>query len=913
MQNVQNATEIQQRVINLVELYRTKVGQESQIAKDAKVEKAFWDDANLEAALYLHEEGFKGPIGIDMAPDMPDEWVKTLRVNDHLLGHFYSVIAGNNADKDVLSQFLADYYDSSVFTPEEEDFLRSHFKEMVNYIIQTPCDDLDNVNHHDGKDWQLIPTEVLELIKSRTDIPAGSTVYNPFSGFAQIASLYPDCKFYCEDSYASNNKKWNAFIEKCHKESNIRLETRDVSIMAAWMKIALYANSIDARIIEDGTIPEKYDSVVSFIPSIPRAIPGQAYELDLELPDDAEIVNKIIVSYKNLPKGGNMILVLPKDYLWAGSSYYSLRPLWEEMIKDKSLAEIIQLPWVMSSNFHREDYCMVFAEKGREESTATLTDARFAAQKSEGKNFNKILDLQMIEEMLANGGKESTTGLRKMVQVPVEELKPEILVPQIYVVERPLDAECPIPLSTLGTLVSTRIRSLQFDLPEDTPWVEQEDLSHSFNGELDVASIKKAGCPNNPSFVEGSEDYAFSKSGKFVDDFWGQAYTKKGHRVYDYRRCTYLDGTKDAVLFRLSQQGIGIGIVRATGKAVAVGEGIRVICPKDGVDAMSLVALLRLPVVVRQIQAYQDFGLANHLVDILVPSDKRIIHDEKHRLGKEQDVVGDLEEKLTNKEKSLRMRKHALSQSLSSIKAMFVALNTYRKRKDGHLNDEDIISRIKGTTVQDAFEFIHKGILEMMPAVENIADPEYSFSEAESFDPEEFMEVFISKEEKGWLNFKPVVTWKAGSNKAKSDICNDENGSVLIAKGQPLNRITFPKDALEKIFENIISNAKAYAFTDEARKDYQLKFSWHTEGTALVIEIENNGTPISEDRDTTSLLEYGVSTALHHDGHNGIGCNEIDSIMRKYNGKVAIVSTPKELFTVKYVLTFNDSYTYLPN
>ena len=37
MQNVQNAAEIQQRVINLVELYRTKVGKESPIANDAKV------------------------------------------------------------------------------------------------------------------------------------------------------------------------------------------------------------------------------------------------------------------------------------------------------------------------------------------------------------------------------------------------------------------------------------------------------------------------------------------------------------------------------------------------------------------------------------------------------------------------------------------------------------------------------------------------------------------------------------------------------------------------------------------------------------------------------------------------------------------------------------------------------------
>lgn len=910
MQKNQNADI--QRVMNLVDLYRTKVGKESQIAKNAKEEKEYWDKLNLDAAIQLHEEGFEGAIGDIYPYDQPDEWVKTLRVNDHLLGHFYSVVAGNDADKEVLAQFLADYYDSSVFTPEEEDFLRLHFKEMVNYIIQTPCDDLYNVNHHDGKDWQLIPTEVLELIKSRTHIPAGSIIYNPFSGFAQMASLYPDCKFYCEDSYASYNKKWNAFSEKCHKESNIVLGTHDVTLMVAWMKIALYANSIDARIIEDGTIPAKYDSVVSFIPRIPNAIPGQAYELDFELPDDADTVNKIIVSYKNLPKGGNMILVLPKEYLWRNSQYYSLSPLWEEMIKDKSLAEIIQLPWVMSSNLHREDFCIVVAEKGREGNTTTLVDVRFAAQKSERKNYNKILDLQMIEEMLVNGGKESVTGLRKMVQVPVEELKPEILVPQIYVVERPLDAECPIPLSTLGTLVSTRIRFLQFDLPEDTPWVEQEDLSHSFKGELDLASIKKAECPNNPIFVEGSEDYAFNKSGKFVDDFWEQAYTKKGHRVYDYRRCTYLDGTKDAVLFCLSQQGMGIGIVRATGKAVAVGEGIRVICPKDGVDAITLVALLKLLVVVRQIQAYQDFGLANHLDDIFVPSDKRIINDEISRMHKEKSVVGNLEESLFNIKRSVRMRKHALTQSLSSLEAMFYALNAFRERKDGHISDDDIISRVKGTTVRDAFEYLSKGLKGMMPVLEHIADVEYTFNKPEWIDPELFIEDYIARMEKGWLHFKPVITWVKGNNQAKADAYAFTNTQpsrkeLALKKGQSIRQFLFPKDALEHILKNIISNAQSWAFNDKSREDYQLRFSWYIggKGKTLAIEIENNGTPIPEDRDTKSLLEYGVSTALHHDGHNGIGCNEIDDIMQRYDGKVEIVSTPQSIFTVKYVLTFN--------
>lgn len=79
------------------------------------------------------------------------------------------------------------------------------------------------------------------------------------------------------------------------------------------------------------------------------------------------------------------------------------------------------------------------------------------------------------------------------------------------------------------------------------------------------------------------------------------------------------------------------------------------------------------------------------------------------------------------------------------------------------------------------------------------------------------------------------------------------------------------------------------------------------EGLALIVEIDNNGSPIPNDRDTASLLEYGVSTALHQDGHNGIGCNEIDDIMQRYDGNVKIVSSPENEFPVKYILKFNRS------
>ena len=73
--------------------------------------------------------------------------------------------------------------------------------------------------------------------------------------------------------------------------------------------------------------------------------------------------------------------------------------------------------------------------------------------------------------------------------------------------------------------------------------------------------------------------------------------------------------------------------------------------------------------------------------------------------------------------------------------------------------------------------------------------------------------------------------------------------------------------------------------------------------------VENNGLPIPADRSTSSLLEYGVSTSLNSNGHHGIGCNEIDGIMRKYDGNVELVPSPEDEFKVKYVLTFNRTNT----
>lgn len=264
------------------------------------------------------------------------------------------------------------------------------------------------------------------------------------------------------------------------------------------------------------------------------------------------------------------------------------------------------------------------------------------------------------------------------------------------------------------------------------------------------------------------------------------------------------------------------------------------------------------------------------------------------------------EQDLTNYSKGIRLRKHALSQSLSSVSSLFDTLNTLRKRNFGTLDDTDVVS-VKGFTVADIFERLEKWLPEVMETVDHLADIDYSFGKIESINPETFIEGYISSHDKEWMNFSASVNWIRGNNIASEDI--KMNGIVLLKKGNPINILYFPKDALYRILDNIVSNAKEYAFTDEGREDYDLHFSWRMNGTDLVIEIANNGTPIPEDRDVKSLLEYGVSSNLHSRGHNGIGCHEIKGIMNRYNGDFEIVSKPQDKYTVRYLLAFKSTNT----
>ena len=338
---------------------------------------------------------------------------------------------------------------------------------------------------------------------------------------------------------------------------------------------------------------------------------------------------------------------------------------------------------------------------------------------------------------------------------------------------------------------------------------------------------------------------------------------------------------------------------------------IACLVPKEGIDVRYLCALLLSPTMSIQINVLCDNNVGTYTMSTVF--DKIIVpnHNDNERLRYLSDANYDalvsaqneLHQELQDYNKAVRMRKHALTQSISAIQSSFDTLNLFRKRNKGILRNNDIVSRITKATVGEIFESINQRLNYLMPAIDRIAEIDYTYDKPEWIDPELFIREYIAKNKSDWLDFSPDTSLLL-ANKADNNLIDPATQKIVIKNGEAIHKLYFPKKALERVFDNIVSNAVSHGFTSKEHDDYKLRFSWKTMDNTLQIIIENNGTHISEDREPSELLKYGVSTALHQNGHNGIGCDEINQIMQKFEGNVRLVSEPKDEFAVKYILTF---------
>ena len=364
-----------------------------------------------------------------------------------------------------------------------------------------------------------------------------------------------------------------------------------------------------------------------------------------------------------------------------------------------------------------------------------------------------------------------------------------------------------------------------------------------------------------------------------------------------------------AVVMAISEQNIAVGYTEEASDFL-VPKNLYVLTPSDEVHVRYLAAYLLRESVKKQIVSLVcGKGIIAHLAKNWMKYIRIEMLPLQDQLQIVQSVILKdyaLQEFNAKKQEqgfqhAIRLRKHALIQNLSAFDSLFRSLEYCINEHKGYLKTSDHISPISTMTVEEAIGILHSELEIINYRVEHLTDSN-DWGSCEAIEPQDFIETY--EKTHSHFGFKFDHLWDVfESNTFSKDVFDKETGKLLFHKGESMNTAWFPRKALQQVFDNIVANAREHGFKDKDRNDYVIQTSWDTDGLNMIITVSNNGSPLPMDINTDLLLEYGYSTALNQNGHNGIGGGEIAEIMHKFGGDVHIISSPEKKFTVTYVLT----------
>jgi len=800
-----------------------------------------------------------------------DKFVFTIYEKDdadeQMLITLYKSVAGGSADKNIveaLAKYASDFY-TDALNEEEMMFLVEHFSEVSSYIWGNPYKDSMCESRY------RVQKQVVEQVRENVTYKPGMTIYIAESGYCDVAILFPGCTIKGYTNFQKDTKVW------------------------ALGQIRLYAAGIKSEICvaQENAMGSKYLADVDYMicgSIVQRMSASNAFRTRT----NSEFLSseEVGLFFRETKETCKLLWILPicdaaehvKEVADFESSVLNING--RSVLSKGAYQEGVNLVGTFRKKLVENNYIDTIISF--EFSLDTIAEVVSETVKCLCINASKATHDYVLFRNVMSGEK---------MTVPAQNINPCILWQSYYMTPKPKDG---ILLSEIVSLCDLRTKEISGISQEE---IEFDDPDENFFATCISGDARKISVVNSKDL--GTE-YANANLSEAALNLAGDMSSDRLSALRKLEQpCVLLWGTKEKFV---------AGYVnKLPADGLATNDAVVCLVPKEGIDVRYVAALLLSPEVKNQISSICDGEVWVHPFSyvfdkIVVPNHTELERAEFLSEANYNALLSSRKEMKQEHEcyiKAIRMRKHALTQSASSISATLYALNAYRERQQGTISDDERISRVKKTTVKDAFEYLSKATKDMLVKLDHIADVDYSFAEPEWVNPEEFIEQYVKDHENSWINFRPLLTWENGHNLVKEDLRDSVSGEVRIKKGTPVHTLLFPKDALTQVFDNIISNAQSHGFNDGSRSDYQLRFSWKTDGLSLTICIENNGTPLPSDRTPDSLLEYGVSTSLNTDGHHGIGCNEIEGIMRKYDGEIELVSSPEEDFKVKYLLTFN--------
>lgn len=230
--------------------------------------------------------------------------------------------------------------------------------------------------------------------------------------------------------------------------------------------------------------------------------------------------------------------------------------------------------------------------------------------------------------------------------------------------------------------------------------------------------------------------------------------------------------------------------------------------------------------------------------------------------------------------RDVHMKKHAIGQTVFNFKNWWDMLQKVRKEGGGIVDDTTEIGKVHKIRVSEIYDNIQTTMEKLNMQVDR-------FLIADKYTSDDLsLTAFIKEYVKEHPN--ALFTYKV----------DFPNGNIP--------QVSFSKDALAIVFDDIISNACSHGFDNQASADNNIvRISIDTSNGRPCVVVANNGKPFHDKLTVEDVFSYGRSSK-NGKKHYGIGGYEVWQIMKQFGGDAEFVSSPDEKFTVSYRLTFND-------
>ena len=791
------------------------------------------------------------------------------------------ISAANKEVKNLIWKF-EDYYRTNLILSSPYDWHVSLLASLYNIMSSDKEKKLSFGNVAEiSFSWDAAKIKVLNILeKNIVDL---SKVYNDLeieilkSNFVQIVDFCLD--FYNHDklnsavaSFAQPKELTEACVRIANFEkdseiynpfsglggyaimaTNCHFTGEDISSYSwALSQISLFAHNVSASISES----DSFNSLLKKDNVYDGAITTPSFRLKCNGKDEFDAIKYILEN--KIKESGKLVAVLPSAFLFTTALHSTLFK--DYLLGSGYLRMVVTLPPRIFHPMTAISVCIIVAQKERGENVL-LVDGTSFAKEGNGK-IRYALDCEELLYAIESENPEFC------VRMKISELSnTRLLAPTIYMQEDEHDG---VQLRKLGDLV--QLSSMPMGI-QSTAYTE---IRHIATQNLSV------GTPDCEIDINTLENGEINPHRDLVKPY--------------------------SIIMMASDRGLRLGYIKE------IPEGMGISCPANAIcfqirdysiGIQSLLIQLTSDYVSKQVsklfvsfsRGYLSWGVLS-FVKIPVPTIEEQLRQALSELVNNESKA-ELKQKnaFAEYETEIHSRKHAISQTLSAVSALWNSLDSCRNSKNGVLKDSDIVSRVTNMSVADVFEAISHRLNTLLVQADNLADVEYNWGEEEHIVPDIFIEEYINKHKD--------VRFKLLQENYHPEVYEENE-----VDPEDIFGIYFPPKALERVFDNIISNAVSHGFNDPERKDYRILFSdIFYDIDDFVIRISNNGTPLNDGVKPEDVFLYGFSTSLNEstkDGkeHHGLGGYDTRNILKKYNASVEIISTPNEEYTVTYVLTF---------